>query len=95
MSTTEDTALASTNADNTDGVTPRRYKIAIIAPTPFYYQVPIFQRLNNDPRIDLTVYFCSREALESRDLLILYNSNNEWGEENLPPGPRVPASGRG
>lgn len=78
-----DTTIAETDEESMEGAPPRRYKLAIIAPTPFYYQVPIFQRLSADPRIDLTVYFCSREALESRDLTILYDSNAKWGEENL------------
>lgn len=62
---------------------PRRYKLAIIAPTPFYYQVPLFQLLSKDPRIDLTVYFCSKEALESRDLEILYDSKLTWDADYL------------
>lgn len=55
------------------------YKIAIVAPTPFYYQVAIFRELANHPRIELTVYFCSDEALNSRDILKTYKTDRRWG----------------
>ena len=32
-------------------------KVAIVAPTCFYYQAALFRELAADPRIDLTVYF--------------------------------------
>jgi len=37
----------------------KKYKVAIIAPVPFYYHVPIYRILANDPGIVLTVYYCS------------------------------------
>jgi glycosyltransferase involved in cell wall biosynthesis len=33
------------------------------------------------PRIDLTVYFCSRESLEAQDVLAMYKTNQPWGDE--------------
>lgn len=56
-----------------------RYKVAIIAPTPFFYQAPIFRELSNHPRIDLCVYFCSREALLGENVLKQFNTNADWG----------------
>lgn len=61
--------------------TPRKYKVLVIAPTCFYYQVPIFKRLASDTRIDLTVYFCSDEALRARDVRYLFKSDSPWGGE--------------
>ena len=57
----------------------RQYKVAIIAPTCFYYQVDLFRQLSADPRLDLVVYFCSDEALNSKDAEKMYNTNRKWG----------------
>ena len=57
------------------------YKLAIIAPTCFYYQVPLFQDLANHPRMDLTVYFCSEEAIRGSDILKKFKTNGSWGVE--------------
>jgi len=60
------------------------YKIAIIAPTCRYYQVPLFQTLAADHRIDLMVYFCSDEAFTSKDVSTMFKSGGTWGiEETL------------
>ena len=56
-----------------------RYKIAIVAPTCFYYQAPIFRELAGHPNIDLMVYFCSREALNGKDVRKLFQSQGGWG----------------
>lgn len=58
-----------------------KYKLMIVAPTCFYYQVDLFRQINANPRIDLTVYFCSDEALTGRDVPVLYNSSRQWAEE--------------
>ena len=58
------------------------YKVAIIAPTCRYYQVPLFQTLAVDPRIDLTVYFCSDEAITSKDVSRMFKTGNTWGIED-------------
>ena len=58
------------------------YKLAIIAPTCFYYQEDLFRQLNCHPRIDLTVYFCSEEALDARDAHVMYQTIENWGDRN-------------
>jgi len=59
----------------------KQYKIAIVAPTPFYYQVDLFRELAAHPRIELTVYFCSKEALRGDDILKVYKTSGHWGGE--------------
>ena len=56
-----------------------RYKVAIIAPTCFYYQAALFRELAAHPKIDLIVFFCSPEALSAKDVLRMYKTNNHWG----------------
>ena len=61
-----------------------RIKLAIIAPTPFYYQVPIFKVLANHPRIGLKVYYCSDEGITGTDVHKKFHANSDWGiEDNL------------
>lgn len=59
-----------------------RYKIAIVAPTCFYYQVDLFRQLAAHPRIDLNVYFCSKEALDNREIRAMYSTGGSWGIED-------------
>ena len=59
----------------------RPYKIAIIAPTCFYYQVPLFRSLADDPRLDITVYFCSDEGILGKDVKSAYGAEKSWGVE--------------
>lgn len=56
------------------------YRVAIVAPTCFYYQAELFRALAGHPRIDLSVYFCSDEGIRSLDVLRMYKSNRVWGE---------------
>ena len=58
----------------------RPYKVAIIAPTCFYYQVPLFRALSANDRIDLIVYFCSDEGSSGKDVKSVYG-NDQWGVE--------------
>lgn len=58
-----------------------RYKVVIVAPTCFYYQVDLFRALSKHPDIDLTVYFCSDEALRAKEVQQMYNTSAEWGNE--------------
>ena len=58
------------------------YKVVIIAPTCFYYQVPIFRALAAHPQLDLTVYFCSGEAITGEDIVRKFNSSGSWGTES-------------
>jgi glycosyltransferase involved in cell wall biosynthesis len=61
-----------------------KYKLTIVAPTPFYYHVPLYQRLNQSPGIDLTVFFCSKEALRGVDIKKMYNTKGRIvGKETL------------
>lgn len=57
-------------------------RIMIVAPTCFYYQVELFRTLAAHPDIDLTVYFCSKEALRAKEVQQMYNTNAEWGNES-------------
>ena len=67
---------------NTSQDTKERYRVAIVAPNCFYYQVDLFRQLANHPRIELTVYFCSREGIESEDVSKMYGSDQGWGTED-------------
>lgn len=67
---------------NANKLTKRRYKIAIIAPNCFYYQVDLYKSLAIHPRIDLTVYFCSDEGLTNKDVMKMYNSDGDWGHDD-------------
>ena len=56
--------------------------VSIIAPTCFYYQVPLFRVLAADEEIDLTVYFCTDEGISGRDAQSTYGTNESWASEN-------------
>ena len=56
----------------------RKYKIVVVAPTCFYYQVPLFKELNDHPNIELTVYFCSDEGISGQDVKTVYGSDRGW-----------------
>ena len=60
-------------------MTERRYKLVIVAPTCFYYQVSLFQKLAQHPRFNLVVYFCSDEALDAEDAMKMYKVDASWG----------------
>jgi glycosyltransferase involved in cell wall biosynthesis len=53
------------------------YKIAILAPTPFYYHVPLYQKLAEAPEIDLTVFYCSDETLRGVEVKKLYRTKGK------------------
>ena len=59
----------------------RPYKVAIIAPTCFYYQIPIFRELAVNSRIELMIYFCTEEALHAHDVQKKFKSDRRWGGE--------------
>lgn len=63
-------------------VSERRYKLIIVAPTCFYYQVALFRKLTDHPMFDVTVYFCSDEALKAVDVQKMYKVNAPWGDES-------------
>jgi len=61
-----------------------RYRVAVVAPTCFYYQVPIFKELAADNQIDLKVFFCSDEALSGSDVPKKFMTESDWGiDEDL------------
>jgi glycosyltransferase involved in cell wall biosynthesis len=60
----------------------RTYKVAIIAPTCFYYQAPLFRALAANERIDLIVYFCSDEGSSGKDVKSVYGNDQNWGVED-------------
>jgi len=62
--------------------TKSQYKVAIVAPTCFYYQSALFREVAAYPDINLTVYFCSDEGLSARDVKEMYNVNAQWGQED-------------
>ena len=62
--------------------TSRPYKVAIIAPTCFYYQAPLFRTLASNDRIDLMVYFCSDEGSSGKDVKSVYGYDQNWGVED-------------
>lgn len=62
-------------------VTERKYKLAIVAPTAFFYQVALFRDLAAHSRIALSVYFCSTEGLSGRDIVKKFNTDAKWGVE--------------
>jgi len=67
--------------DGTSSGTKATYKVAIVAPTCFYYQAPVFRELAVHQRIDLTVYFCSKEGLKGQDIRKLFKADGKWGIE--------------
>jgi glycosyltransferase involved in cell wall biosynthesis len=62
-------------------VTGRKYKVSVVSPTPFFYQVALYRDLAAHSRIDLTVYFCSDEGLSGRDVVKQFNTVGQWGGE--------------
>ena len=52
----------------------KKYRIAIVAPTPFHYHVPFYQKLATAPGIDLEVYYCSDETVRGVEIEKMYLS---------------------
>jgi glycosyltransferase involved in cell wall biosynthesis len=62
----------------------RQYKVTLISPTCFFYQTAIYQELASNPRLDLTVCFCSKEGLHGGDVARKFNTKGRWtNEEDL------------
>lgn len=59
----------------------RDYKVSVVAPTPFYYQIPLFKALASHPRIGLKVYFCSDEGYTGQDVEKKFRTEGTWGSE--------------
>lgn len=50
----------------------KTYKVAIVAPTPFHYHVPLYRQLSEMTEIELMVYYCSDETLRGADIEKMY-----------------------
>ena len=57
----------------------RPYRVIIVAPTCFYYQVELFRELAAAERIDLSVIFCSDEGYSGKDIKVAYGVDQDWG----------------
>ena len=53
------------------------YKVAIIAPVPFYYHVPFYKKLSESPEIDLSVFYCSDETIKGEDIKRMYKTDKK------------------
>ncbi len=57
-----------------------KYKVAIITGTPDWHRPEFYQKMAIHPRIDLNVYFCSRQALNGRLLYEAFRvTDGNWG----------------
>src|SRR3989442_6129955 len=45
----------------------RPIRVALLAASPMYYQVPLYRRLAREPKIQFTAIFCSSGGLRSHD----------------------------
>ena len=62
----------------------KKFKIAIIAPVPFYYHVPLYKSFGDDSRMELQVIYCSDETLKGRDVEKMYQAKGSIvDKENL------------
>lgn len=52
----------------------KKYNIAIVAPTPFHYHVPFYQKIANVPEVNLMVYYCSDETVRGAEIEKMYLS---------------------
>lgn len=56
----------------------KKYKVAMVAPVPFYYQVPLFQLLAKSSEFYFKVYFCSNATISGIDVEKMYNTKNKF-----------------
>src|SRR5207248_8120282 len=45
----------------------RPIRVAMLAASPMYYQVPLYRRLAREPKIEFTAIFCSNGGLRPHD----------------------------
>jgi glycosyltransferase involved in cell wall biosynthesis len=57
----------------------RKIRLAALTLHPIHYQAALWRRLAQEPGLDLTVYFCSREGMETADPVEGYGQPVEWG----------------
>ena len=53
----------------------KKYKVAIVAPTPVYYHAPLYRLLYISLQIDLMVYYCSNETLSGIEIKKMYGAD--------------------
>ena len=58
-----------------------RYKVTMISPTCFFYQTALYRALASNPRLELTVCFCSDEGLHGGDVARKFNTEGRWTDE--------------
>jgi len=66
----------------------KKYKIAIVNLTPFYYHMPLYKQLSESSDINLTVYYCSDLAvkdLKEQNLIGLFKGYNYKFLKNYSP----------
>ena len=61
----------------------KQYKIAIVAPTAFYYHAPLYRLLSDNPEIDLTVFYCSNETTREETPEEKYKTKGSINEKDL------------
>jgi len=60
----------------------KQYKIAIVAPVPFYYHVPLYRNFSTNPALDLTVIYCSDETLKGLDVKKMYQTKGNMVDQH-------------
>lgn len=57
----------------------RRLRLAALTLHPIHYQAALWRRLAQEPDLELTVFFCSREGMDTADPEVGYGQPVEWG----------------
>jgi len=57
----------------------RKIRLAALTLHPIHYQAALWRRLTQEPDLDLTVLFCSREGMDTADPAEGYGQPVEWG----------------
>jgi len=70
------------NTRNGNSKRTKPYKTVIVAPSCFYYHTPLYRKIDEHVDLDLTVYFCSDEALVGRQISLHFQANSSWGIED-------------
>jgi glycosyltransferase involved in cell wall biosynthesis len=55
----------------------KKYKLAIIAPVPFYYHIPFYRKLAQSSEIELNVFYCSDETLHGVEVEKTYRTKGQ------------------
>lgn len=60
-----------------------RYRVAIVSPATHYYHTPLYKQLTSSANIDLTVYYCSDEAISGGDIKKTYGVVGRFSEDSM------------